>query len=88
MTGTTSLSLAGEAGEEGRARGESSKASEEEGVVATLAALRIEEAAENEEGEAWVVMAAAVMPGTRIGSCIASSTFFERSFIAPSKPIE
>ena len=83
MTGTTSLNLAGEPGEESMARGESSKASEEEGVVATLAAaLRIDAAAEYGEGEAWVV-AEAVMPGTETGSCIfASFTIFDTQFFS------
>ena len=72
MTGTTSLSLAGEPGEDGRARGESSTFSEEGRVVATLATLRIDEAAEYGKGEAWVV-AEAVMPGTQTGSCLAFS---------------
>ncbi len=61
VTGTTSLILAGEPGEEGSARGEGSEASEN--VAAEEAAFRIEEAAEYGEGDTWVVLEA-VMPGT------------------------
>ena len=63
VTGTTSLILAGEPGEEGSARGEGSEASENVNVAAEEAAFRIEEAAEYGEGDTWVVLEA-VMPGT------------------------
>ena len=83
MTGTTSLSLAGEPGEEGRALGESTRASEEEGMLAILfAALGIDEAPEYGEDRPWVV-AEAVMPGTETGSCIfASFTTFDTQFFS------
>ena len=70
MTGTTSFSLAGEPGDDGRARGESSRFSEGGCVVGTL---RFDAAAEYGLGEAWVV-AEAVMPATQTGSCMAFLT--------------
>ena len=76
MTGTTSLSLAGEPGpgEVGRALGESSTSPEEGRVVATPATLRIEEAVEYGLGEACGV-AEAVILGTLTGLCKAFDTF-------------